>query len=771
MVLQALQKPKSYTTLINIEAKIDIRLTDGTTIKFSVFSESANPNSLIIISEAEAAENSEAIMQIMEGYGYEYLLEEGYKLQEISKVVTVSRVNNCAGRITPNIHVGSLSLEVIDTLTSEKKGVLTLEVRSAKASYREDYRFMLEDITEKCTDLLMKHSSPVSQSFTIDNNHDSDTIYQRFAFVKSIIESTEFNEAVHRIQTAPVTRWAERNDEVDIKKVKRIAKSSLKQIASSSNRVKLPQQHVLFNKLGTMPAKLSVARKHETVDSAENRFIKYVLITFFQFCSDVSRLLNSETRAFKEAVQMQEHLESMLAHSMFKEVSVPTTLALNSPVLQRKEGYREVLRVWLMFDLAAKLVWKGGEDVYKAGKRDVATLYEYWLFFTLLDVFKSVFNIDPLDIKQLIEPTDDGLGLKLKTGRFIPFKGVYDIGNRKLNIEFSFNRTFSGNKEYPQGGSWTKSMRPDYTLSIWPFGIKANEAESKELIVHIHFDAKYKVEGLNDILGVENDDPEQEKNEQKEGNYKRADLLKMHAYRDAIRRTGGAYVLYPGSETLQKSGFHELIPGLGAFPIRPSRTNNGLPELKSFIYEIIDHFLNRASQRERLSYRVFDIHKNSDKNTLNDVIPEVYSEGRVVPPDDTSVLVAYYKDDSHRNWILKTGLYNARMNSNRGSIKLGTKETGAAYILLHTKNRFESSDMWRIKDKGPRVFSKQELIKRGYKDPSQDFYLVYEVENVESSEFASAVWDVRELKEYEGGRGSALPFAVSLTELMQCKIE
>ena len=28
--------------------------------------------------------------------------------------------------------------------------------------------------------------------------------------------------------------------------------------------------------------------------------------------------------------------------------------------------------------------------------------------------------------------------------------------------------------------------------------------------------------------------------------YKRGDLLKMHTYNDAIRRTVGSYVLYPG---------------------------------------------------------------------------------------------------------------------------------------------------------------------------------------------------------------------------------
>ena len=66
----------------------------------------------------------------------------------------------------------------------------------------------------------------------------------------------------------------------------------------------------------------------------------------------------------------------------------------------------------------------------------------------------------------------------------------------------------------------------------------------------------------------------------------------MHAYKDAIRRTGGAYVLYPGDKSINKKGFHEIIPGLGAFAIKPKQGDNGTAELKDFIYKIIDHFNN-----------------------------------------------------------------------------------------------------------------------------------------------------------------------------------
>src|SRR5690606_1069471 len=117
--------------------------------------------------------------------------------------------------------------------------------------------------------------------------------------------------------------------------------------------------------------------------------------------------------------------------------------------LQRKEGYREVLRVWLMFDLAAKLIWSGGDDVYSGGKRDVATLYEYWLFFQLLELFQSIFTIEPKSVKELIKETSDGLSLQIKQGKLTALEGVYNSGSRKFNIRFNYNRTFSGKQNYP----------------------------------------------------------------------------------------------------------------------------------------------------------------------------------------------------------------------------------------------------------------------------------------------------------------------------------
>jgi predicted component of viral defense system (DUF524 family) len=755
--------------MTNPNESVTILLSDGNTTTFTIFSESDIEESLRLIDEVEAAEHGEAPLQLLEGYCYEFSIDGNYKLKEVPKVVTTSRVNESSGRITPNIYVGSLLLEVLDKDTSEKKATIPLEVRSIKTSYRQDYRFMLEDITEKCTDLLMQQTSPVLQNFISDFDKDPQTLYQRFAFVKSLIESSDFKEAIHRIVSYPVTFWAEKEEERDTRRVGRMNSSLIRQFASGSSRTKIPASHPLSNNFSSIPSKIRVRSKHETVDTPENRFIKHALVSFSQFCADIRTHLSEESRPFLEASQLEETLENFLSHSVFKEVSPPASLNLNSPVLQRKEGYREVLRAWLMFDMAAKLVWKGGDDIYRAGKRDVATLYEYWLFFTLLDVFKDLFKVEPSTLEKLIRPTTDGLGLQLRSGKFIPFQGVFDSGGRKLRVLFSYNRTFKGNKSYPTGGSWTKDMRPDYTLSIWPEGIAQKEAEEQEIITHVHFDAKYRVSNLTEIVGDDNLDLSEEKQEQKKGNYKREDLLKMHAYRDAIRRTGGAYILYPGTEKLQKSGFHELIPGLGAFPVRPSRDNNGVSELKLFISEVIKQLVNRASQKERIAYRTFNIHKDKPTDFLEEAIPENYGLERIAPPNDIAVLVAFYKDSQHLNWIIKNKLYNTRMGSALGSLPLSPAETGAKYLLLHTKGQPVTDEIWRITSKGPRIFSQQNMIAKGYPNP-KDFYLVYNIDKIEKQEFANAKWDIRLLEPYTQGRGSALPFAVSLTELMKAKI-
>ncbi|MBC6491385.1 DUF2357 domain-containing protein [Flavihumibacter stibioxidans] len=739
--------------------------------------EANRPDSLFDAEEL-AHENNEARFQLLEGCTYDYEINDSnYRLGDVGEnIVQQHKRNTSLGSIAPNIFVGTLSIPLLEKNSSQECCKIELEIQSVKAGYRDDYRDMLELITEKCTDLLLQASSPVSQHFDIDYTKDSQSIYQKFAFIKSVIGTNEFAEAVHRILTSPVTKWKETTEENDIRNARRFSNTNIKEILKGGKRTKIPHTHYLRNYgIETLPERITTIRKADSVDTPENRFIKHALEIFLKFCTDINKKAKEfgHKKMETESEILIQELDNQLHHTVFKQISRPNTLKLNSPILQRKEGYREVLRVWLMFDLAAKLVWTGGDDIYSGGKKDIATLYEYWLFFKLLDLFQSIFDIDPKDISELIKETSDGLNLQIKQGKFTALSGIYNSGARKLNVRFNYNRSFTGRKNYPDSGSWTTTLRPDYTLSFWPLGITEDEAEKQELIVHVHFDAKYKIAPIADYIeqNTEND-LDEEKAENRKGIYKNADLLKMHAYKDAIRRTGGAYVLYPGGKTINHKGFHEIIPGLGAFPVKPSKSDSGIGELKAFILEIIDHFLNRASQREKVAYRAFEIYKKppDSENIINEPLPEPFNTNRDLIPDETFILVGYYKSTEQFSWITRNRLYNFRIGSAAGSLILDKETVSSKYLLLHTTGNKVSGELWKIVSIGPKVYSKDDLIKKGYPSPSQDNYLVIQLEPVTDPEFDNASWNFRNLKNYSIARASAYPFTTSLTELMKNKI-
>jgi len=759
---------------------------------------------LYLIDYEIALENGESPYQILEGNFYNYYFTKNnepnnsYQLREDTIVKNALRLGISEGRISPNIYVGSLPLTVYNKETDiDIDEEIILEVLATKLddnsipkedpNYRKNYQYMLKDIAEKCTELLMQINSPITQNFEINFNKSNETIYQRFAFVIALINNNEFNEAIQKVIASPTTKWQEEVELKDTRSVRRLNSYSVRQIASRSNRVKLS---VPIGNLKDVPSKIESSQKRETTDTHENRFVKHALEVFLQFCIECRDTFNSNgyIKNKRESELIIEKLENQLNHPFFKEVERPTTLKLNSPALQRKSGYRELLIAWLQFDLAAKLIWKGGDDVYKAGKRDIAVLYEYWLFFVLYDLMKSKFNLEKINESgtygHLIEPTEDGLNVMVKSGKLTALEGTFKSEGRQLHIKFSYNRTFDGNTKYgsKKAGSWTKSLRPDYTLSIWPEEIKEEqEAEELERIVHIHFDSKYKVqqftiktdvekdlkyEDEDSAIEVTNDEPnmdslEKEKRDERKGIYKNADLLKMHAYKDAIRRTGGAYVLYPGTEPPVKiSGFHEIIPGLGAFAVRPDEGDNGTVELSQFIDEIIAHFNNMASQQRRHSNKIYEIHKDGPPNIISEPMPDY------IIPDETNVIVAYYKSQEHLVWIKNKMKYNGRVGNANGAMDLTPEFIGARYLILHNKDdqgcliyKVDQSD-----SKKPTIISSDDNIFTNYPTPTQPFYLVFNLMYKEEY-FLNNRYDFKKLNGYSDDR-EAFPFTCKLSDLL-----
>lgn len=755
------------------ELSIHIALNNDDCTTLYVFARRKNT----LFTSEDAKEYGESPFQLQEGCMYDLELDTNrYYLKEDKDILTNSKSRQAISRgcISTGIYVGAYSIDVLQKKDDQKVGEVIFEIRSVKVGYRDDYRRMLEDITEFCTELLMQQSSPVIQRYEVDIAKEPRSDYQRFAFVRSVIDSASFADAMYQIQLSPVKRWIDSEEEKQLCNVKHWGQHALKQLARATNRVPLSNEHPLKGRFDTLPRCVPVAFRKETTDIPENRFIKYVLRSFLTFCSSIQRHSKAGQRLKQEATLVCEKLLQYLSYPLFRNISEINVLPLNSPILQRKEGYREIFQKWLMFDMAARLTWQGGEDVYGAGKKDVARLYEYWLFFKLLDILSQKFHISSKSKEELIDCSNE-LNLNLKQGKMVMLSGIYETDSRKLNIYFSYNRTFSYTNNYRTAGSWTRNFRPDYTLTIWPGDITSEEAEREELITHIHFDAKYRIEQLflrdntNKNDDEVSDDLSEVKREEERGTYKRADLLKMHAYKDAIRRTGGAYILYPGTENQVIHGFHEIIPGLGAFAISPKNYEMSIHAFLTFLDDVVDNFLNRTSLREKLAYHTYSaLSKNS--HNLREPLPEPYGKNRDLLPDETYVLIGYYKNEQHLEWILKRKLYNTRTGSVNGSLHLNKETISARYLLLHGEKELSTGRLYKLVPKGPRIFSKDKLEKLGYKESLGEYYLVYNIAGIPEPEFEGMKWDIRLLDGYKKGNLSASVFCVTLADLMKVKV-
>jgi predicted component of viral defense system (DUF524 family) len=772
---------------------------------FSMLLTSTNKEKNALFFDESADQFNEGKIQVFEGKNYFFELKNAaeWSIDERSANGAIRLVNESKGVFNPNIFVGTFEISFVHANTGERE-VLQIEVRSTKITYsssflvsavereRSEYQQMLSALTDYSVELIMQYDVPNKQTFESGEDYlDSDGLYQRFLFLQSLLEGSEFENAIQQIIQSPTTNWSSENEELDVARVKKFGSKQIREITTRGERIVWPNGVVGIDSL---PSRVTSSRKVETVDTVENRFIKYVVQTYLSVLENISERLGKTSRSLEKeriegAIQKIEHL---LHQAFFRKIGELSKLEINSPVLQRKSGYREVLRGWLKFNLIAQLSWRFDENnqLFSGGKKNIAKLYEYWVFFVLFNTLTKRYITSSSKssaewIKSLITADKNGLVLLLQEGRRQVFEFTHERNGRKLKIKFFYNRLFRGGVEYQDAvdGSYSKSFRPDYTISIWPDDLNEKEAEGSELMVHIHFDAKYKLdmgwtngnERENESLSDEelNAKLQAEKDAEVSGSFKNVDLYKMHAYKDAIRRTGGAYIIYPGSSSKKDSykGFHELIPGVGAFPVRPSSEIENSTSIQSFIDGVIENLEDTISQRERYSRQKRKIFGSKPISLQDQLLKRVAQEiGIENSLDDTHVLVGFCKSDEHLNWIRKNHKYNIRFG---GGYLVNGEMATAKFLILYreVKNsiEFENGFIFELNSQQSRIVIKDELISLGYPNPFEEQYLLYSIQKEIPLANHSFVFndDIQDLKDtFTDHSSRKLPFAVSLTELL-----
>ena len=78
-------------------------------------------------------------------------------------------------------------------------GEALFEVRSRKLDYLTHFRWMLRDIADEIAEVVMERFAPTEQRFAIDEAADAQTLYQRFAFLRSLLSDDSLEAAIHQI--------------------------------------------------------------------------------------------------------------------------------------------------------------------------------------------------------------------------------------------------------------------------------------------------------------------------------------------------------------------------------------------------------------------------------------------------------------------------------------------------------------------------------------------------------------------------------------------
>jgi hypothetical protein len=410
-------------------------------------------------------------------------------------------------------------------------------------------------------------------------------------------------------------------------------------------------------------------------------------------------------RGLREASALLSELDIFFASRFFFDVDHLTAIPSSNPALLKKAGYREIARAFVQSEMAAALGWQGGEDVYGAGQRDIAALYEYWAFMQVAQCLSSLSDTK-IDFGGLLETAGNGLNLALARGKHSVLKTSISRLGREIVCELWFNRSFTQlNKA---GGSWSRPMRPDCSLLLVPKGVARDDHRA----IWVHFDAKYRAENLTDVLG----DVEKEEDLNKNSDARRDDLLKMHAYRDAIRRSAGAYILYPGVSPEYCREYHELLPGLGAFALRPSPEGDadGLSALRDFLNKVITHAASQLSQHERERYWSATSYGAAQYQTRN-VAPFLER-----PAADTMILIGFVRTEEQLRWITERQLYNLRADDRNGSVQLEGPELNASFVLLYGPS-IPDPILMKV-DGTPRIFDRQDMLNNGYERPRGRLY-------------------------------------------------
>ncbi len=343
----------------------------------------------------------------------------------------------------------------------------------------------------------------------------------------------QLHDATNVVVARPHRRLSDAPEFVPLASVSEADPDVLLDVLTSPERWVRAHGFPLATKLhGHAPTHVWQRRPEESLDTPENRFVKAFLRDLLFAAESLPhqswwwQVTKDRQRSIHET---ESHLRHTLVQPMFAEIGDLRRIPSSSRVLMRREGYRDLLDAWRLFNLARRPFF--GPLQRAIDLRDIATLYEVWCFFALVEEITIALDVTPS--LSLRVSDEHGLGW-FSEARF------ESLGT------LVYNKPVCG---------YSVGLRPDY---LWYRNGKPEVA----------LDAKFRLNRTD------------WSDETSQSTVKNDDLYKMHTYRDALRLRA-ALVVYPGDRPVFWSiGNEKMDPdlemlltgtfaGIGALTLEP----------------------------------------------------------------------------------------------------------------------------------------------------------------------------------------------------------
>jgi predicted component of viral defense system (DUF524 family) len=442
----------------------------------------------------------------------------------------------------------------------------------------DDFTRMLEQLTDALAELPLDAGTAAHAPFERDPN-PARLRWLAFLYLRKITDPAapahlQILPALHVVLRHPHRRLARDAQWVPLERARHVDPGRLHQLLTTrAGLARSTSNLALATALrGNLPAQVEEVVTRTDLDVPENRFVRHVLDLAQGLVRTFRAVAPAQKPHFRRRLEADcDHIARTLApvdrHPLWRDLGPLVRLPLDSTVLQRARGYKDILRHYLRLRQCTRVPLEPTRAAELLELKDIATLYELWTYFTVTRTLRGLLGPP--------RSADSFTHTELQASASWGFKYTWPQGH-----VLYYNLTFSRGR--PNRFSYALPLRPDIALEL---------SHGPNAGLHL-FDAKFRLHRIPDPL-AEDDDPEQT-------TFQRDDIHKMHTYRDALgART--VWVLYPGEvfkfyptdrehPVTAKSAALPTIPtGVGSIPLAPGEL------AAAELCEVLKHLLSPSS--------------------------------------------------------------------------------------------------------------------------------------------------------------------------------